>query len=85
MSNAMRLLLVRFAVLAAVEFSAATFCLRATADDAVDLFPAELVKFHPIQENPLFRGRGKGNWDERIRERGWILQRASMEDVVHRV
>ena len=70
MSNATRMLSVRCAALVAVEISAVTFGLQATADDAVDLFPPELVKFHPSETNPLFQGRGKGNWDEHIRERG---------------
>ena len=41
---------------------------------AVDLFPSELVEFRPIKANPIFQGRGKGHWDEHIRERGWILR-----------
>ena len=53
--------------------SATLFC-EALAEDNVDLFPAELVKFQPIKANPIFQGRGKGHWDEHIRERGWILR-----------
>lgn len=37
-------------------------------------FPAELVNFHPIDRNPVFKARGKGHWDVKIRERGWILR-----------
>ncbi len=38
------------------------------------MFPAELVKFKPYPHNPVF-GPGKpGDWDEAIRERGWILK-----------
>ena len=74
MSNAARSSLTRFAVLVAVPFLAVTLCLHAAADEAVDLFPSELVQFHPHQANPLFQGRGAGNWDERIRERGWIMR-----------
>ena len=48
--------------------------LEAATDEAVALFSPELVKFRPIAANPLFQGRGKGNWDEHIRERGWILR-----------
>jgi hypothetical protein len=58
----------------AVEVSAATFCFEATAEDAVELFPRELVKFRPLKANPVFQGRGSGHWDEHIRERGWILR-----------
>jgi beta-1,2-mannobiose phosphorylase / 1,2-beta-oligomannan phosphorylase len=37
-------------------------------------FPPELVDFMPYEHNPVFEGRGKGFWDETIRERGWILK-----------
>ena len=37
-------------------------------------FPPELVRFVPYTKNPVFTGGGKGQWDERIRERGWILR-----------
>lgn len=41
--------------------------------DAVNLFPPELVDFIPDSNGVLFTGAGPGNWDARIRERGWIL------------
>jgi len=37
-------------------------------------FPAELVKFIPYKGNPVFSGSGKVTWDEKIRERGYILR-----------
>jgi hypothetical protein len=37
-------------------------------------FPDGLVKFVPYSNKPIFTGGGKGQWDERIRERGWILR-----------
>ncbi|MGE0757081.1 MAG: hypothetical protein AB7O38_08675 [Pirellulaceae bacterium] len=37
-------------------------------------FPEELVNFAPYEHNPIFTARGPGHWDERIRERGWILR-----------
>lgn len=37
-------------------------------------FPAELVRFHPIDRNPIFTAGGSGKWDKQIRERGWILR-----------
>ena len=43
---------------------------------AETLFPNELVHFEPSETNPVFSGRGKGHWDVRIRERGWILREA---------
>ena len=46
----------------------------AFGQEANQLFPDELVKFQPIEANPLFQGRGPGFWDERIRERGWIMR-----------
>lgn len=39
----------------------------------IDKFPAELVEFEPSEMNPVFKGGGKGSWDEMIRERGFIL------------
>ena len=44
-----------------------------TGDDAAE-FPPELVAFKPYAKNPIFTARGKGHWDVRIRERGWILR-----------
>lgn len=41
-----------------------------------DLFPDELVHFTPIDKNPLFSGTGTDSWDEKIRERGFILREA---------
>lgn len=37
-------------------------------------FPAELVRFTPHKVNPVFKAGGAGQWDVRIRERGWILR-----------
>ncbi len=37
-------------------------------------FPPELVNFVAYKGNPIFTGGGKGAWDERIRERGWIMR-----------
>jgi hypothetical protein len=74
MSGGILLRSIRLAALVVVEIWAATGCLCAMADDAVDAFPPELVKFDPIKANLVFQGRGVGNWDEHIRERGWILR-----------
>ncbi|MFK5971919.1 MAG: hypothetical protein QM485_01430 [Flavobacteriaceae bacterium] len=43
-------------------------------------FPAELVQFQSISENPVFSGTGKASWDEKIQERGYILKE---EDTYH--
>ena len=40
-------------------------------------FPAELVQFVPYKTNPVFAA-AKGQWDERIRERGWIMIEAGV-------
>ena len=47
--------------------------LSAAAVAADDLFPPELVRFVPYEQNPVFTAGGKDHWDVRIRERGWIL------------
>jgi len=36
-------------------------------------YPRDLIDFHLYPENPVFKGAGPGQWDEKIRERGWIL------------
>lgn len=41
---------------------------------AEELFPPELVQWVPFQDNPVFTAAGKGHWDVRIRERGWIVR-----------
>lgn len=49
----------------------------ANETDAIDeknLFCDELVSFLPHEKNPLFSGTGKDTWDEKIRERGYILK-----------
>lgn len=45
-----------------------------TAACAGEEFPAELVRFRPYDQNPIFRGAGGDAWDSKIRERGWILR-----------
>jgi len=37
-------------------------------------FPPELIDFEPYAHNPVFAPGEEGAWDERIRERGWILK-----------
>ncbi len=43
-------------------------------------FPEELVQFETLSENPVFEGTGENTWDQRIRERGYILKE---EDTYH--
>ena len=37
-------------------------------------FPTELVDLVPHSGNPVFAGTGGDTWDQRIRERGYILR-----------
>ena len=37
-------------------------------------FPKELVHFQTFSENPVFEGTGEPTWDQKIRERGYILK-----------
>lgn len=41
-------------------------------------FPAEMVDFQPYEKNPVFRGTDAENWDQKIRERGYILKEAGL-------
>lgn len=38
-----------------------------------DEFPKGLVAWEPVPGNPVFQGGGEGSWDQKIRERGFIL------------
>jgi hypothetical protein len=40
-------------------------------------FPSELVTFKPYAKNPVFKGTGDNTWDQKIRERGFILREGS--------
>ena len=42
--------------------------------DAGDDYPDELVDFAPYEKNPVFTGTGADTWDQKIRERGFILK-----------
>jgi beta-1,2-mannobiose phosphorylase / 1,2-beta-oligomannan phosphorylase len=37
-------------------------------------FPPELVHWKPVTDDPVFTAAGDSQWDQRIRERGWILR-----------
>lgn len=54
-------------------------CRTAPKEDAEnDKFPAELVSFSPYDGNPVFEGSKDSTfWDEKIRERGFILKEDS--------
>jgi len=59
----------------AVATAVAALVLPAVPCTAGERFPPELVTFRAIDANPVFEARGKGHWDVRIRERGWILRK----------
>ncbi|CAN5673246.1 hypothetical protein BH23PLA1_BH23PLA1_21170 [soil metagenome] len=41
-------------------------------DVQADIFPEEIVSWEPVSTNPVFEGTGGDEWDQKIRERGWI-------------
>ncbi|MFD2935088.1 glycoside hydrolase family protein [Spirosoma flavum] len=41
-------------------------------------FPKELTAFTPYATNPVFAGTGTDTWDQKIRERGYILRENGM-------
>lgn len=40
-------------------------------------FSGEMVEFTPYKANPVFKGTGTDTWDQKIRERGYILHEDS--------
>lgn len=58
-----------------IQFPAALIWLTMSVGSiAADDFPKELTSFEPLTVNPVFTGAGEGNWDVKIRERGWIIR-----------
>lgn len=58
-----------------IHFPAALIWLTLSVGSfAADDFPKELTSFEPLDANPVFTGAGEGNWDVKIRERGWIIR-----------
>lgn len=51
---------------------------RQSAKTTGEEFPSELVAFTPYQSNPVFKAAGQDAWDQKIRERGYILFEDSM-------
>lgn len=43
-------------------------------------FPKSIVEWEPGAAGPLFEGEGKKAWDQKIRERGWILREGDKYD-----
>ncbi len=39
----------------------------------IEDFPSAMVQFSPHPQNPVFEGTNTGTWDDKIRERGYIL------------
>jgi predicted GH43/DUF377 family glycosyl hydrolase len=46
----------------------------AIAEQPTADFPKEFTHWEPYSKNPVFTAAGPGHWDEKIRERGWILK-----------
>ena len=46
---------------------------EAEKNQPVEDFPAAMVRFSPYPQNPVFQGTNTGTWDDKIRERGYIL------------
>lgn len=68
----------------AMLWAIATGCSRPTTTAQEEIsngdtvaFPDNLVEFVPYDKNPVFTGTGTATWDEKIRERGFILHEDS--------
>jgi len=69
--------IVRLLLVVAVFLASATLSANEPAAQpavASTAFPPELTRWSPRQENPVFTAEGRGHWDTKIRERGWILR-----------
>ncbi len=58
----------------AITFAQATATAPINKTPPAAEFPLELVNWAPRPGNPVFTTAGPGQWDEKIRERGWILR-----------
>jgi len=65
--------LIGLTILATLLTGLTSFDLKFTDKPKASDFPTELVSFAPYAKNPIFAGAGVGHWDEKIRERGYIL------------
>ncbi|WP_018616859.1 hypothetical protein [Segetibacter koreensis] len=65
-------------LLALVVFSCRNQQKLTTKDVTKEEFPAEMVEFVPYNANPVFKGTGTNSWDQKIRERGYILYEDGM-------
>lgn len=70
----MRVFLLLRWVLAAAMASASLHAPQAAEESPAVEFPPELTQFVPYEQNPVFAGAGPSNWDEKIRERGWVMK-----------
>ncbi len=64
-------------LIAVMALLAATSCknkkTEPTQTDTTEDFPSAMVQFTPYSQNPVFEGTNTGTWDDKIRERGYIL------------
>ncbi len=57
-------ILLLISIIAACKHSATSYSSK---------FPPEITKFKAVKTNPVFSGTGADTWDQKIRERGYIL------------
>jgi hypothetical protein len=65
-----------FTRIAAALFTVVIFVTRVCAAELQSSpeFPDELVHFEPLSTNIVFSGTGTDTWDQKIRERSWIVR-----------
>jgi beta-1,2-mannobiose phosphorylase / 1,2-beta-oligomannan phosphorylase len=76
--NGVSVVLALAALVAGQWVGGAAACAQAVATEREVRFPAGLVNWSPRNDNPVFIGAGVGHWDDKIRERGWILREGNV-------
>ncbi len=71
MAHYLRITLLLVLVSGCVKRTSTTENESLTADST--LYPSEILDFSAHEKNPVFTGTGGGTWDQKIRERGYIL------------
>ena len=70
-------------LLAALSFTLAlAFVSQASLAKADEPWPEELTNWVKVDEKPVFEGAGGDAWDQKIRERGWILYDSDKKEYV---
>jgi len=76
--NGMNLVLALAALVAGQWIANAAAWAQAVATKTETGFPKDLVDWAPRVGNPVFTAAGAGHWDDKIRERGWILREGDL-------